>query len=83
MKFLSAEQVTERVGALPPIQKLEGHLDFDRIGVGEGMLVPYHTKSRARDQTRLSVKCRYWGKKLGRKFVTRKTDDGVLVIRVS
>ncbi len=57
---------------------------FSELRIGQGFLVPWNDidRSNAIDRTgNLRTLAAYWGKKLGRKFSTRKVVGGVLVRR--
>lgn len=75
MKIISKDNIAKHYGI--ELTKAFQKLPFEKLDVGEGIMVDVANRNST------SVQCVYWGKKLGRKFIMRKTDDGVLVIRVS
>lgn len=76
MEIIDSETISDMVN--DPLRRKRHSYPFKGLDVGEGFMAPADKAPQD-----MSPQCAYWGKKLGRKFATRKTDDGVLVIRVS
>lgn len=60
------------------------YIAFTKLEVGQGFRVPLSDLSYASGTPShtVQVSAWYWGKKLGRRFATRRERDCVLVVRV-
>lgn len=76
MEILNSETVSNMIN--DPLRRKRKFYPFANLDVGQGFLAPADKVSQD-----VSPQCAYWGKKLGRKFATRQTDYGVLVVRLA